>query len=459
MFHKTLILLLGLLCLLPVAAHAQTQEPPPSNAWRATYWNNPSLAGFSRVQQTESEDLDRDWANAAPVDGINPDYWSARWERTIQLRAATYRFTALADNGVRVWVNDTLVVNGWQSQWNQTANLFFGDIVLEAGSHVVRVEYYDSTGPASLQVTWEPYVGPPTTVNGWLAEYFNNATLSGTPAFYRDEAEIALNLQARSPQPGVIGVDNFSVRWTRRLALPPGIYAFTMRVDDGGRLQIDGELVLDGWRDQGPTNFVARIDHAGGPIDVVMEYYERTGFALAELTWERVGDLPSVEPASPSPAPSPAPTLTAEEEQTPSDQAIILDDGDEGFSRGGADNLWRPATSGYADDFLVAANLRSGQGDYVWARWQPDPDPGRYEIFVFVPRAERATQEARYWVAANGRYTLRIVDQQRNVGRWVPLGVFTFGGVSNEYITLSNITGEDTESTRVLWDALRLEPR
>ncbi|MEZ4637653.1 MAG: hypothetical protein R2873_23860 [Caldilineaceae bacterium] len=39
------------------------------------------------------------------------------------------------------------------------------------------------------------------------------------------------------------------------------------------------------------------------------------------------------------------------------------------------------------------------------------------------------------------------------------LGAYSFTGISEEYVTLSNVTGEAAKSTRVLWDALRLEQR
>ncbi len=456
MLRKMVFLLLGLLCLTPFTANAQESEPPPSNAWRATYWNNPSQAGFWRATQIESEDLDRDWGDGAPLDSLNSNYWSAQWERTVQLTTGTYRFTATADNGVRVWVDDTLVVDAWGSQWNQSSGLFFGDIVVDAGSHVLRVDYYDAAGPASLQVAWDLYVGPPVSVEGWMAEYFNNTTLSGDPVLYRDEADISLVLQAQSPQTGVVLADNFSVRWSRTLDLPAGIYEFSMRVDDGGRLFVDGEILLDGWRDQGPTTYTARIEHPDGPLDVVMEYYERTGYVVAELTWARIDDLPSA--ALPQ---APTATVAADDidDQTPTEAAIIVDNTGEAFVSGGAQERWRISTSGYGDGFLSAANLLSGQTDYVWARWQPTLQPGRYEVFVFVPRAERATREARYWIVANGRYTLRLIDQAAGGGRWVPLGIYTFAGSGSEYVTLANISGEEADSTRVLWDALRWEPR
>ena len=229
-----------------------------------------------------------------------------------------------------------------------------------------------------------------------------------------------------------------------------------MRVDDGGRLLVNGDVLLDGWRDQGPTTYTAQIEHPDGPLDVVMEYYERTGYVVAELTWERIGDLPSTELPKSSTAAAAGSDI---DDQTPTEAALIIDNNNEAFIRGGAEEQWRTSTSGYGDGFLSAANLRTGQTDYVWARWQPTLQPGRYEVFVFVPRAERATRKRAIWIVANGRYTLRLVDQAASGGRWVPLGIYTFAGSGSEYVTLANISGEEAESRRILWDALRWEPR
>ena len=77
----------------------------------------------------------------------------------------------------------------------------------------------------------------------WQGEYFNNMTLSGTPALVRTDEAINFNWGGESPHPGTISSDNFSVRWTGNIDGAPGQYKFIMSTDDGGRLWVNGRLL------------------------------------------------------------------------------------------------------------------------------------------------------------------------------------------------------------------------
>jgi hypothetical protein len=69
-----------------------------------------------------------------------------------------------------------------------------------------------------------------------------------------------------------------------------GNYRFHARVDDGVRLWVDGSLIIDEWRDSAPATYSADIYLGDGWHDLRMEYYERSGGALAQLAWERQGE-------------------------------------------------------------------------------------------------------------------------------------------------------------------------
>jgi hypothetical protein len=66
-------------------------------------------------------------------------------------------------------------------------------------------------------------------------------------------------------------------------------YRFTLTVDDGGRLWVNGQSVINEWRDQAPTTYSGEIDLPGGPTTIELEYYENGGGAVAKLSWTRVG--------------------------------------------------------------------------------------------------------------------------------------------------------------------------
>jgi hypothetical protein len=134
---------------------------------------------------------------------------------------------------------------------------------------------------------------------GLKGEYFTNMTLSGQPALTRTE-NVGFDWGANSPgQP--IPVDGFSVRWTGSLTPPEsGMYTFSTRSDDGVRLWVGGDLIIDNWSDHGATVNTAvpiQLD-AGDPVAIKMEYYENTGSAMAELYWSGPGIDNGIIPAA-----------------------------------------------------------------------------------------------------------------------------------------------------------------
>jgi hypothetical protein len=126
--------------------------------------------------------------------------------------------------------------------------------------------------------------------NGLAAAYFNNVGLTGTPALQRAEA-IDFDWGGGSPGAGV-GVDNFSVRWTGQIEAPDsGSYQFQTVSDDGIRVYLNGQIVIDNWTDHAPTvNTSAAISlTAGSKSSITVEYYERGGGAVSRLQWKPPG--------------------------------------------------------------------------------------------------------------------------------------------------------------------------
>ena len=96
--------------------------------------------------------LDYDWEGSSPLpEVLGVDNWSARWVGQFRFNYATYVFRAIADDGVRIYIDDQLVVDGWRDGYNDVTNRFFA---VGAGIHTMRVEYYERTGNESLRVWW-----------------------------------------------------------------------------------------------------------------------------------------------------------------------------------------------------------------------------------------------------------------------------------------------------------------
>ena len=120
----------------------------------------------------------------------------------------------------------------------------------------------------------------------YLAEYFANRDLSGEPVLTRCEGKIDNNWGNGGPGNGV-PTNNFSVRWTGIRIFEEGTYSVFATADDGVRVWLDGNKVIDAWRPQSATTYRTR-QTLSGRHEVKMEYYEQGGNAVAILGWEEV---------------------------------------------------------------------------------------------------------------------------------------------------------------------------
>lgn len=433
---KRIALLVTLACLMLFTGSAMAQGPQPpvpthSDAtWQATYWNNTTLSGTAVKQQSEAS-INYDWGSGSPTSGVNADGFSVRWTRYIDEPAGTYRFTAVSDDGIRVWVDSVLIVNEWSDHAVRTTTV---DRALTAGHHLITVEYYENGGNAVARFSWAPV----TVITNWRGEYFNNTGLTGAAAVVRDEANVSFNWGTGSPAPGVIGVDNFSARFSRTMSLPAGNYQFSVTADDGVRLWVNGHLLIDAWQIQSQRTFNGSIYLPGGNVPLVLEYFEAGGLAVAQLSW--------TTGTTPPPGPPPA-------------GAVIVDDNSAGFVRGGASTSWRQANIGYNGHIYWTKNNDQQRPNYNWGRWYPTLAAGRYEVFVFIPSNYASTNQARYWVSHRDGYTLRVVNQAIYSDQWVSLGTYYFRGTNADYVSLSDITYEPFVTKMIGFDAAKWEPR
>ena len=276
------------------------QSPRPVSAadsqWRANYWNNRDLKGDADLKRDE-EAINFDWGDGSPSSKINDGDFSARWKRTVYFNTGTYRFTATMDDGMRVWVGDTLILDYWYDSQVHSQST---DMFLSAGDYEIKVEYYEAKGKAVAKFSWAPVGGPPPVpVERWRGEYFNNMNLTYPPVLVRDDNAVDFNWGAGSPGANIPN-DRFSARWTRALPMDVGLYRFTVLADDGVRLWVNEQLLIDEWHDNQSITYTADASIPGGITPVRLDYYEHQGAALVTLTAVRLdGSAPATPPAKP----------------------------------------------------------------------------------------------------------------------------------------------------------------
>ena len=135
--------------------------------------------------------------------------------------------------------------------------------------------------------------------NTFTGEYFSNPGSGGSPNFgdlilTREDELVNFEWGNGSPD-NLIPNDDFQIRWTTEInAETSGTYNFRTYTDDGLRLYVDDNLVIDNWNDQGPTSRTGSIYLNEGTYQCVMEYYENGGGATANLYWTPPGQSESL---------------------------------------------------------------------------------------------------------------------------------------------------------------------
>ena len=251
----------------------------PNGQFRAEYFNNVTLSGTPLFTRCETV-INYNWGSGGPGNGIPNDNFSVRWTGRFTFPAGSSTFTTVSDDGVRLWVDNVLLIDRWTDHAPTTDT---ATQTLTAGDHDVKVEYYERGGGAVIQLT-QSTQSSTCPVGQYVAQYYNNRTLSGTPLFTRCETVINYNWGSGGPGNG-IPTDNFSVRWTGRFTFPAGPQTFTTVSDDGVRLWVDGAQLINFWTDHAPTTRTATQTLTAGEHEVKVEYYERTGGALIQVSW------------------------------------------------------------------------------------------------------------------------------------------------------------------------------
>jgi len=141
-------------------------------------------------------------------------------------------------------------------------------------------------GTAHAQTPEPPHVEH--TDPFWQVAYWNNVTLSGAPAVQGSDQNLNHDWGSGAPRAGV-NADRFSARWKRYVDVTEaGIYRFTSTSDDGIRVYVDGDPVIDEWHDHPARTFVGDVNLAVGHHEVVVEYYENMGYAVARVSWKPI---------------------------------------------------------------------------------------------------------------------------------------------------------------------------
>lgn len=251
--------------------------------WQAEYFKNEGLEGIpDKVEYIDN--IDFNWGGNGPFNQavqLNPplthipsstpvpapvpapvqtDNFSVRWTRIQRFKPGWYRFWAEADDGIRVWVDDHLLINDWRLG---ASRKLLSDLKLTAGDHLLRVEYFEHGGGAIARFGFDSIP--------WSTEYFASSDLTGTA--YARLSEADLDLKWCHQPPYGVNTWNFSLRSQGTIRFPEsGFYRFRTNSTGGVRVKLDGVIVFDTWTAIGGEALSTPVNITAGDHKVVLEF-------------------------------------------------------------------------------------------------------------------------------------------------------------------------------------------
>jgi parallel beta-helix repeat protein len=130
----------------------------PAIDWTVKFWKfddstDPLKArpGFDAMLATAPVRTDHlshlDFANARAFGDGFADHIGVRAEGQVTLPAGAYDLSVTSDDGIRVWVDEKLVLEDWSIHGAKEDHF-----ALSGGRHQLRLEYFQNTGAATLEV-------------------------------------------------------------------------------------------------------------------------------------------------------------------------------------------------------------------------------------------------------------------------------------------------------------------
>lgn len=136
---------------------------------KAEYFNGTNFQEY--VGTNYVSNLDFYWNQNPPIEGLNPNKCSVRY--TGQLRTpktGSYLFSARVDDGIRVWIDDKLIITNWQLN---DVGFAEGKIELEADTdYYIKIEYFNALREAELRLLWE--IPEEDSSFSWLTSWWDS---------------------------------------------------------------------------------------------------------------------------------------------------------------------------------------------------------------------------------------------------------------------------------------------
>lgn len=285
----------------------------PERGLLVEFFNNTSLSGTPVVTGVNAT-LDFNWGTGAPVHDVFADGFSARWSGLLFAPVTgTHTFRTTSDDGVRLLVGGTQVISDWNAH---PATVTDGTVTLTGGQfYEILLEYFENIGGAQLKLEWTPPGGSMQLIssanlfppgNGLRGDYFSGRNFE---TWKRTRLDAAVDFDWAGSRPDLgVSTDGFSARWTGKIVpTATGSHTFHTLADDGVRLWVHGQQLINDWNSHPVTEYSGAITlTAGQAYDVTLEYFDDLAAASCRLLWTPPGGVKQTIPSARLLPPGPA---------------------------------------------------------------------------------------------------------------------------------------------------------
>ncbi len=290
----------------PITPLVLPKQPLVNYSYYEGNWNN--LPAFDLLTPVKTGSIE----NYSLIPRERDEFYAFRFDSRITVdTAGAYTFYTSSDDGSRLYVDGQLVVDNDGLHAMKEQN---GVVTLAAGEHDVRVEYFEKTGQDALVVSWAgPGFGKQVISNTAFKELTEPTITDTAPVAYSYYEGNWNNLPDFDSLQAVKtgSLDNFSLapreqdglygfRFDSKIvAQVDGAYTFYLNSDDGSRLYVDGQLLVDhdGLHQANQTK-AGMTTLAAGEHDIRVEFFEKTGQDDLIVSWKGPGFDQEVIPDS-----------------------------------------------------------------------------------------------------------------------------------------------------------------
>ena len=174
-----------------------------------------------------------------------------------------------------------------------TASTHLGTRKDKISAQLDKGTYYLRVSPGSAADTTKYKLDVESESMGlFQVKYFNNRSLAGKPTAigYVGDGSLNLAIDWNANPPAQTSIDNFSARFTTQRNLPPGLYHVQVKSDDGVRVKVGKQMVIDQWVNQSAPHSGYFYSDGKSTLPIAIDYYN--GVELASLQFSITRAVP-----------------------------------------------------------------------------------------------------------------------------------------------------------------------